>query len=423
MVLASTMAGCVKGGSDSTKADADGGKSTTAGETSGKIELEFFNQKKEGEGVYNEIIKMFQEENKNVVIKQVAPADAETVFFTRVSTNDIPDIMSIYPCETAYQTVMDEGLVAELTDEPFLKNATDEALEYSKYKDKLYAMPYALSSFGIFCNKDMFDAAGIAAYPKTWEELIDVCKKLKESGIEEPMIFADKDAGTLSQEGERLAGIIKNDIYKDTEAVGKGNGSFKDADKDYFKLLAEAMLEMRTFAPKDTLAIGREQATADFVNEKHAMYVGGTYSFAGILDAKPDMNVEMIPLPTPRKGAEQTLPINVDIALGYSAKTKYPEECKKFLEFVSRPEVYQKMADTEGTPPVIKGVEYNIAPLKLIKEEMETGKTFLTLVNFWPAGLRNEWAIYLQNLLTDDDIDAFLTETDRICVDYYNKDE
>ena len=56
-----------------------------------------------------------------------------------------------------------------------------------------------------------------------------------------------------------------------------------------------------------------------------------------------------------------------------------------------------------------------------ISEQIKGDNTFLTLVNFWPSGWRNEWTIYVQNLLSDGDVDALITETDRICEQYYNQ--
>jgi len=66
-------------------------------------------------------------------------------------------------------------------------------------------------------------------------------------------------------------------------------------------------------------------------------------------------------------------------------------------------------------------VEYHIEPLTLMKEKMAGDKTFLTLVNYWPAGMRNEWAIPMQQLLIDQDVDHFLEETDRIIKQYYKE--
>lgn len=388
------------------------------GSADGKVELEFFNGKVEGEAVFNEVIEMFEEENPDITVKQSAPADAETVLFTRVSTGDVPDIMTVYPAETAYHTMMDDGVYLDLSEEEWLHRASDQALEYSSWNGKYYAMPFAMNSFGIYCNDAMFEEAGLE-FPTTWDELIDVCEAFTAKGIT-PFTFADKDPGLLSQEGERLIGIVKNDVYKDCETVGTTEASFTDEDMPYFREMAEAVLKTREYAG-DTLSFGPEQAAADFANGKYPMYVAITSKYTVIAQNNPDLKFTMVPYPNPVSN-EQTLPINIDIAYGISSDCPHPEEAKMFLEFLSRPEVYQIIADKEGTPPVIEGVEYNIEPLKPIKEAIDSGKTFLTMVNFWPSGWRSEWSVYLQQLISDKDVENFLTETDRICKEKYTQE-
>ena len=419
VLAVSALAGC--GGKSDDSGSADTSESENAedsGSDSDKIVLEFFNQKVEAESLYNDvIIPKFQEEYPNVEIKVVSPSDAETVFFTRVSTNDMPDIMSIYPAEYSYQVIMKDGLLADLSGKDFLSRATDTALEYSTYEDgKIYAMPYGLSSYGIYCNLDMFEEAGLEL-PTSWDELISCLDAFQEKGIEKPLIFDGK--GSLNQFAERLIGIIDNNFADVCQEVGDGNGSFADADKPQVRQFSEALLQLAEYAPDDILGIGRDQGTADFCNGVYPMYIGGTFYMADILSGNPDLNCKMIPIPNPV--GEESLPINVDIALGYSVDTEYPEMCEAFIEFMSRPEIYQIMADNEGTPTCIEGVEYNIDALKDISEQITGDNTFLTLVNFWPSGWRTEWTIYVQNLLSDGDIDALSTETDRICQQYYNQ--
>lgn len=415
-VLATIFAGCGK----SEKKTEETVKGEEQGDDSEKIVLEFFNQKVEAESLYNEvIIPKFQEEHPEVEIKVVSPSDAETVFFTRVSTNDMPDIMSIYPAEYSYRVIMKDELLADLSGKEFLSRATEDAIEYSTYDDgKIYAMPYGLSSYGIYCNLDMFNEAGLEL-PTNWNELISCLDSFKEKGVEVPLIFDGK--GSLNQFAERLIGIIDNDFADVCEEVGTGKGSLNDADKEQIKIFSDAILQLAEYAPADILGIGRDQGTADFCNGVYPMYIGGTFYMADILSGNPDLNCTMIPIPNPDPEGEETLPINVDIALGYSKDTEHPEICEAFIEFMSRPEIYQIMADNEGTPTCIEGVEYKIDGLKDISEQITGENTFLTLVNFWPSGWRNEWTIYVQNLLSNKDTDELIKETDRICVDYYNQ--
>ena len=422
MLMALTLVGCGLTSQTAEQSNkADGGAAGSIGgngkdaSADGKVELEFFNCKVEGEAVFNKVIEKFEEEYPNVVIKQTAPADAETVLFTRVSTGDVPDIMSVYPAETAYHTMMDDGVYTELTNEEWLNRASDSALQFSTWNGKIYAMPFALNSFGIYCNRTMFEEAGLKL-PATWSELMAVCEAFQSKGIT-PFTFVDKDPGYLAQEGERVVGIIKNDVYTDTENVGTTQASFSDEDKPYFKELAQAMLKTREYAG-DTLSYGIEQCVADFANGKIPMFIAITAKYTVIQQNNPDLNFTLIPYPSPVSDDYKT-PINVDIAYGVSSKTSHQKEAKAFIEFLSRPEIYQMVADEEGTPPVIKGVNYNIEPLKSIKEVIDSGNTFLTMVNFWPSGWRSEWSVYVQQLISDKNTDNFLKETDRICKEKY----
>ena len=102
-----------------------------------------------------------------VKINQISPADSETVFLTNISTGDIPDIMSVYPAEATYKSIMDEGIMADMTGEKVLENAEATAVKMCEHNGKVYTMPFALSSFGIFCNKDMFEEQNLEL-PETW---------------------------------------------------------------------------------------------------------------------------------------------------------------------------------------------------------------------------------------------------------------
>ena len=51
-------------------------------------------------------------------------------------------------------------------------------IDSAKYKDKIYAIPYASDGGMLYYRTDLLQAAGIAAPPKTYAELIDDCKKV-----------------------------------------------------------------------------------------------------------------------------------------------------------------------------------------------------------------------------------------------------
>ena len=61
---------------------------------------------------------------------------------------------------------------------PNTKDFLPPVLDSAKYKDKLYAIPYASDGGMLYYRTDLLQAAGIAAPPKTYSELIDDCKKV-----------------------------------------------------------------------------------------------------------------------------------------------------------------------------------------------------------------------------------------------------
>ncbi len=89
--------------------------------------------------------------------------------------------MSVYPAEATYKSIMDEGIMADMTGEKVLDNAEATAVKMCEHNGKVYTMPFALSSFGIFCNKDMFEEQNLEL-PESWEDLIQACQTFRGGG-------------------------------------------------------------------------------------------------------------------------------------------------------------------------------------------------------------------------------------------------
>ena len=101
---------------------------------------------------------------------------------------------------------------ADLTDmvaaADYEKHAMPVLLDKAKsYTDgKLKVIPYQPYTSGVWYNKAMFEDAGIEAVPTTFDELLDVCEKLKASGVN-PMT-CDQGDGTLLLMGYQLARYV-----------------------------------------------------------------------------------------------------------------------------------------------------------------------------------------------------------------------
>jgi multiple sugar transport system substrate-binding protein len=59
------------------------------------------------------------------------------------------------------------------------------------YNGRRYGMPWILDTKYLFYNREMLEKAGISAPPKTWEELADQAKTIKDKGIVEyPVVWS-----------------------------------------------------------------------------------------------------------------------------------------------------------------------------------------------------------------------------------------
>ena len=105
----------------------------------------------------------------------------------------------------------------------------------------LKSIPYQPYLFAFFYNKDLFDQAGIAGVPTTWDEFLDTCQKLKDAGIT-PLTCDDAYISNMPGYHlarlvgeERVVEIVKEGLWAEEPAVLQMAQAYEDlAAKGYF---------------------------------------------------------------------------------------------------------------------------------------------------------------------------------------------
>ena len=116
-------------------------------------------------------------EDIELVVEAVSWNDIYTVVNTRVANNDAPDILNI---DVFADYVADDLLLPIqdcVSDETYAK-FYDAFLEQSNIDGTIWAIPDLASARAMYYNTDILEAAG-AEVPTTWDELKDVCEKIK----------------------------------------------------------------------------------------------------------------------------------------------------------------------------------------------------------------------------------------------------
>ncbi|MCL2362169.1 MAG: extracellular solute-binding protein [Defluviitaleaceae bacterium] len=405
-VILLLLAACGNGGSDSGNQDA----------TAEPVELEFFLIKVQALGVHEEMQQLFNEEHPNVTVRFVATPDAETALFARVAAGDIPDMMNTFPAELIYRNMMDDGLFVDLTGHSMLGNIQPAVLDLAEHNGKLYALPIALSSYGVFYNQDLFAEHGLSV-PTTYADFLAVAEAFVDTDVT-PIVFFDRSAGPVGQMIERVMSILHNDSDTLFRDIVEGREDIWA--RNEVRALAETMLEIRQFGQLDQMGTDIDQAMAEFVSGRAAMMIGGTWHTTFFLDADPPFDYSMFQFPNPL--GPQGLPINLDTSHSIYVNASCVDSALAKLEFLSRTEIAQMYADVEGSPNIVNGVQFNTVPLREINDDMNNPSmnVFITPVNFWPPGMRARWQEYAQLLFMDRDVDGFIRNTEGMLHEFYD---
>lgn len=192
---------------------------------------------------------------------------------TALAGGDQPEIIMGNP--GLYPDLVEQGYVADLSDNEVIAslNLPSGDLGDVSADGKVYGFPIDFKTWGVFYNKAIFEDLGLAE-PTTYTELLDVCQKISDAGID-PWAHAFGDA---------VFGDIEMRNYVWTEALANGDsdlfekimsGEKKLTDYSYFtdglNLWAERLQWMRDDAMTNDQNAALEVFTA---GEAAMMYFG-----------------------------------------------------------------------------------------------------------------------------------------------------
>ena len=103
-----------------------------------------------------------------------------------------------------------------------------------------------------------------------------------------------------------------------------------------------------------------------------------------------------------------------DFGLSISASTEYPEECKLFLEFLTRPEIAELWCSTSKLFSAVKGVSVDFDPLADdVNAYIDAGMVCTQVDRGWPTAFGPEYESALSNYLLDlSSLDDILSSLD-----------
>lgn len=207
----------------------------------------------------NNVIMKYEEENPHIKIKwvDVPFSEGEKRTLAAVMTDNPPDLINLNPDFSAM--LAQKGTLWEI-DKTKLSDFHPQIINALDYQGKLYSVPwYATSAITIY-NKDLFAKSGLMRLPKTYQELANVSRLIKEK------------SGVYSY----LPTITENDTM--VKILNKyGISDEKDYEGENAKKVYEMFrtLYKNDLIPPETIMMTHREALEQYMAGKIVFYQGG----------------------------------------------------------------------------------------------------------------------------------------------------
>jgi len=237
-------------------------------------------------------------------------------------------------------TFVASGYMAEmdqLFDPNYLKDFYPNILDDMRNNGKLYAIPWLVTPFVLYYNKELFTKAGLnpSAPPKTYDEVVAYAAKLA--------ALKDKDGNSVYGAGETTASVpvsgdsILRVLYSFGGGIwdSKGNVAVDtkgnvDAFK-YLKTLYDNKYNVEVAKLKDLrnlFAIGRL-----------GMYFDQLWGISGAIAINPDIKPKIGVAPPPATSATKGLSTLEAHMLCIMRDSKHKKEAARFVEYITSKDV------------------------------------------------------------------------------------
>ncbi|BFH65235.1 ABC transporter substrate-binding protein [Paenibacillus azoreducens] len=318
------------------KAESNSAGNYTSAKLSGKVT--FLTNRTDMIGKeYDDYVKRFNEKYPDIQIEfEASQTDYNQQIKVRMASGELPDLMFIPDIPNSdlpkyFAPLDDLDLSAEVTFKDF-----------KSFDGKLYGITTGNSTSGIIYNKQAFADAGITEIPKTWDEFLEACEKLKQNGVI-PLSSNFKDKWPLGSWVFDMPRVIENN--KDFPNARLNMDEPFTMDNGYGK----AMSLLRTLAEKgylekDINSTNWEQSKKDVANGKMGMYFLGNWVINQVIGVGAESDdIGFFPLPFDNSG-EIRAAFNPDFFYAVSKDSKNLEATKAFLTWMLEDSGYEDFA-------------------------------------------------------------------------------
>lgn len=345
-----------------------------------------------------EFMEAFEEETGIKVDLQYVPPVQQYVdkFSVLVASGQMTDMF--FTAAENKEDVIKRDLAVDISDMEVFSKINPKASGTYGADDKIFAYSPDAWVGGVFYNKDIFEEAKLEE-PKTWDEFVEICKTLRDMGIE-PYVDDADNVHNISAD-LYMSSVISQDPETDKK-INAGELKFADAYTEPFTTWYTDLVETGLYSPI-SLGLNTDQTIEMFATGQTAMIHGGPWTIQTIIDKNPDMNFDIFGIPD--KDGNCVLPGAVNVGMSISASSEKQDACRKFIEFMSRDENILAWQKVTNNVIIVDGIDYSMGNvMDKFKETAVDGDFYLGQI-VWDnsAGIFKELLVGLQDSLTGAD--------------------
>ncbi|MDR0270262.1 extracellular solute-binding protein [Paenibacillus sp.] len=329
------------------------------------------------------LVQDFMLKNPDIVINlQVANWDILDIMYTTlISKHQPPDLLNT----NVYTHFANDGLLNDIDEiiSPELKEKFyPDLLKLDNWKGKQYGIPYVSSVRKLYYNKELFRKAGITAPPKTWSELKNAARKIKDTGVA-------RGFGVDLTDNEIQA-------YLSYFFLGAGGGWIKDgkwtinSPENVEGLTYLKNLCVEGLTDSDPTVTTRDEKQRVLGDGKLGMMISGNYFTKVVPREFPNLEFDKGPIPI----KDGVRPINFgvqDMLVSFKTDHTNKQALSRFLDYLYSSPVYEQIIQQEGFLPVTRLTGERLGSAD---EDMKSDLAALRTASFYPIQ-QPEWQVVM----------------------------
>ncbi len=278
------------------------------------------------------------------------PGSTLETIVAQVAAGNAPDLLMVYQgsgAVTAVGHLAKVGLLADLSNQPWVKRIPPPFRAVTQYRGKTYDYPADYSLMGLVYNRALFAQYGVAI-PRTFNDLLAACDTFQSHGV--PAIaFGLKDVFHLYF---LTYPMITSTVFSaDPNWAQKqqgGEATFEGSPQWHQGLSEIQTLLQRKCFEDNVLGFSHDDAMRMVASGKAAMTPEVIEFFATVKSYDPTGDFGMFAYPGTNNPTKNWIPVSAQPGFAITAKSKHQAEAKIFLNFFNSPKENRKFSRIAG---------------------------------------------------------------------------